>query len=98
MALQLLRHAPTRFAATVGLSGFIAPAHHAGDVALAEARPKVFWGRGTADPVIPSAAVDRTAEWLPGHTDATISIYEDLGHSISREELTDFVGFLSLNQ
>ena len=98
MALQLLRHAPTRFAATVCLSGFIAPAHHAGDAALAAAHPKVFWGRGTADPVIPSAAVDRTAEWLPGHTDATIRIYEDLGHSISREELTDFVGFLSLNQ
>lgn len=97
MALQLLRHAPTRFAATVCLSGFIAPAHHAGDAALAAAQPKVFWGRGTADPVIPAAAVDRTAEWLPTHADATIRIYEDLGHGISREELTDFSQYLSQN-
>lgn len=95
MTLQLLRHAPERFAATVCLSGFVAPANHDGDPALAAVRPPVFWGRGTADPVIPAAAVDRTAEWLPGHADATIRIYEDLGHSISREELTDFVAFLS---
>lgn len=95
MALQLLRLAPTRFESTVCLSGFIAPAHHAGDAALAAARPRVFWGRGTADPIIPAAAVDRTAEWLPAHTDATIRIYEELGHSISTEELTDFTRFLA---
>lgn len=97
MALQLLRHGPARFAATVCISGFIAPADHAGDAALAAVRPKVFWGRGTADPVIPPAAIDRTAEWLPAHADATIRIYEDLGHAISREELTDFAGYLSEN-
>ena len=97
VALQLLRLAPRRFAATVSLSGFIAPANHPGDPALELVKPKVFWGRGTVDSVIPAAAVDRTAEWLPRHADATIRIYEELGHSISREELTDFVGFLAAN-
>lgn len=97
MALQLLRHAPDRFDATVCIAGFIAPAHHAGDAALSAVRPKVFWGRGTADTIIPAPAVDRTAEWLPGHTDATIRIYEDLGHAISTQELSDFSSYLASN-
>ena len=62
---------------------------------LAELRPPVFWGRGTADPIIPAAAVDRTAEWLPLHTTPTVRIYEDLAHSISTEELGEFTAFLS---
>jgi phospholipase/carboxylesterase len=95
MALQLIRHAPTRFAATVALSGFVASAPHAGDVELARIRPPVFYGRGTADPVIPRQAVERTELWLPKHADATIRIYEDLGHSISSPELSDFVAFLN---
>lgn len=94
MALELLRHAPERFTAAVCISGFIASASHAGDEELARVRPPVFWGRGTNDPIIPDAAITRTQEWLPAHTDATIRIYEDLGHSISREELTDFSTFL----
>jgi len=94
MALQLLRHAPTRFAATVSLSGFVAAGEHAGDGPLAAVRPPVFWGRGTEDAMIPSDAVDRTAAWLPEHADATIRIYERLGHSISSAELADFTAFL----
>jgi phospholipase/carboxylesterase len=94
MTLQLLRHAPRRFKATVSLSGFVASSEHAGDAELAEAKPLVFWGRGTADPVIPDVAVDRTAAWLPSHSTATVRIYEGLGHSISRDELADFTGFL----
>jgi phospholipase/carboxylesterase len=94
LSLQLNRAAPGRFAATVSLSGFLAPGEHPGDAELERLRPSVFWGRGTADAMIPSSAVERTAEWLPTHADATIRIYEDLGHSISSEELGDFVGFL----
>lgn len=94
LSLQLLRHAPTRFAATVALSGFVAPGEHAGDAELARVKPAVFWGRGTDDPVIPDEAVARTDAWLPSHADATIRIYEGLGHSISTPELTDFVSFL----
>jgi phospholipase/carboxylesterase len=94
VALQLIRHAPTRFAATVSLSGFVADGGHPGDAELAVVRPPVFWGRGTHDTVIPEEAVQRTALWLPDHSTPTIRIYEDLGHSISTPELTEFSAFL----
>jgi len=94
MSLQLLRHDPTRFTSAVCLSGFIPSMEHDGDSVLETVKPPVFWGRGTADPVIPAFAVDRTAEWMPSHTSATTRIYEGLGHSISTEELADFVAFL----
>ena len=94
LALQLLRLDPERFAATVSLSGFIASAEHPGDARLAEVKPAVFWGRGTDDPIIPSQAIDRTAEWMPAHTTATIRTYEGIGHSISTPELAEFSGFL----
>jgi len=94
IALQLIRHAPARFSATVSLSGFVAAGEHEGDAELARLRPPVFWGRGTDDPVIPHEAIERTAAWLPRHTDATTRIYEGLGHSISTPELGDIVLFL----
>jgi phospholipase/carboxylesterase len=94
LSLQLLRHAPERFTATVAIAGFVASGEHPGDAALAQVKPPVFWGRGTADTVIPAAAIARTAEWLPVHADATIRIYEDLGHSMSAPMLMDFVAFL----
>lgn len=95
VALQLLRHAPRRFTATVALSGFVAAGVHPGDAELAEVRPAVFWGRGTADRVIPDDAVERTAQWLPGHADVNTRIYEGLGHSISQQELSDLAAFLT---
>jgi len=97
IALQLMRLAPERFTAAVALSGFVASGELPGDAVLAERRPKIFWGRGTVDQVIPAEAVDRTAEWLPAHADATIRIYEGMGHSISPAELKDFVTFLAAN-
>ncbi len=97
VTLQLLRLAPRRFRAAVCLSGFIGNPEHDGDALLAELKPPVFWGRGTADRVIPAEAIARTAEWMPGHTDPTIRIYEDLPHSISREELSDLTAFLATN-
>lgn len=97
MALQLLRHAPRRFTSAVALSGFVASGDHVGDAELAEARPPVFWGRGTLDQVIPDAAITRTEHWLPSHSDATVRIYEDLGHALSAQELKDFNAFLRSN-
>jgi len=94
LALQLLRHAPGRFTATVAIAGFVASGPHPGDAELAVTKPPVFWGRGTEDRVIPAEAVARTAVWLPEHADATIRIYEDLGHAISAPMLIDFVTFL----
>jgi len=94
MALQLLRQAPDRFTFAVQLSGFVAAAPQPGDADLAERPVPVFWGRGTADPVIQADAVGRTQDWLPGHSVLTERIYEGMGHSISQGELSDIVGFL----
>lgn len=94
MALQLMRHAPERFAFAVQLSGFVAGGERQGDARLAELRPPVFWGRGTADPIIPQAAVDRTQAWLPEHSTLTERIYEGMAHSVSQAELGDIVAFL----
>ncbi|WP_375400934.1 alpha/beta hydrolase [uncultured Amnibacterium sp.] len=94
-ALQLLRHAPERFAAVVLLSGFVSPGAHEGDAALAALRPPVFWGRGDADAVIPAEAVDRTAEWLAGHAAVTERVYPGLAHGIDAGELADVAAFLA---
>lgn len=94
MALQLMRRAPERFAFAVQLSGFVGSGEHEGDARLAELRPPVFWGRGTADQVIPSSAVGRTQAWLPGHSTLTERIYEGMAHSVSQAELDDIVAFL----
>jgi phospholipase/carboxylesterase len=94
MTMQLMRHAPERFAFAVQLSGFIASGTHPGDDRLAQIRPPVFWGRGTSDSVIPEAAVARTQAWLPAHSTLTERIYEGLGHSIAQAELAEIVAFL----
>jgi phospholipase/carboxylesterase len=94
MALQLLRAAPERFDYTVMLSGF-AVGMHEGDAALAALKPPVFWGRGTADRVIPEPAIAWTENWLPRHSTMTARIYEQLGHGISPAELTDIASFIS---
>lgn len=94
MALQLMRHAPERFAFAVQLSGFVAGGERPGDARLGELRPPVFWGRGTADSIIPQSAVDRTQAWLPGHSTLTERIYEGMAHSVSQAELGDIVAFL----
>ena len=54
----------------------------------------VFWGRGTADTVIPPSAINRTQAWLPGHSTLTERIYEGMAHSISQQELGEVVTFL----
>jgi phospholipase/carboxylesterase len=94
MALQLMRLAPERFACAVQLSGFVLPGDQAGDAELAENRPPVFWGRGTADAVISPELVERTERWLDSHATATSNIYEDVAHAISQKELSDVGAFL----
>jgi phospholipase/carboxylesterase len=54
----------------------------------------VFWGRGTADEVIPGDAVDWTQGWLPDHATLTQRIYEGMPHTVSDAELRDVVSFL----
>jgi len=94
VALQLLRHAPERFAFAANLSGFAVLDNNAGDAELARVKPPVFWGRGTADQVITPDKIAYTDDWLPGHTTLTARIYEDLPHSISRAELDDVNAFI----
>ena len=94
LALQVLRLAPDRIASVVCLAGFVVPGTNPGDAELARVKPPVFWGRGTDDPVIPDAAIELTEAWLPKHADATIRIYEGVGHAVSTPELTDLVAFL----
>ena len=97
IALQLLRHAPTRFAATVALSGFVTRGPNEADAELEKVKPPVFWGRGTADPLFSPATIERLHEWLPVHTTPTIRTYEGLGHGVSEAELTDVNSFLRDN-
>jgi phospholipase/carboxylesterase len=94
VALQALRTRPIQFASVVAISGFVAEGENSGDLRLAELEPPVFWGRGTLDRMIPPAAIERTADWLPTHSTATIRIYENLAHSLSTEELSDIAAFL----
>ncbi|MET1052875.1 MAG: alpha/beta hydrolase-fold protein [Mycetocola sp.] len=94
MSMELLRAAPERFSYAVNLSGYVSPSDRDGDIALAERRPPVFWGRGTHDDVIPAHAIAHTADWLPGHSRLVGRVYEGLAHAISQQELADVRGFI----
>ncbi|GAA1844581.1 alpha/beta hydrolase [Agromyces salentinus] len=96
MALELLRRAPERFDFAVSLAGFVLPGDREGDgdARLAELALPVFWGRGTADTVIPDASISRTRDWLPAHSSLDERIYEGLAHSVSELELADAAAFL----
>ena len=94
VALEAIRLMPERFRSITALSGFVAAGGANGDDRLTELRPPVFWGRGTLDTLIPASAVERTDAWLPSHSSATIRIYENMGHSVSSDELTDITAFL----
>lgn len=95
VSLQALRLAPARFGAVVALSGYATPGALPHDEVLRETRPAVFWGRGSADDVIPVALVAHTAQWLPDHADLSGRVYPGLTHSISEEELADVHRFLT---
>ncbi|WP_169077082.1 alpha/beta hydrolase [Microcella alkalica] len=94
MAIQLLRHAPERFAFAVSLAGFVVPGEAPADDRMLAQQPPVFWGRGTLDEVIAPPLVEHTHEWLPRHATLTDRIYEGLGHAINEAELTDVLAFL----
>ncbi|MGY6498719.1 MAG: alpha/beta hydrolase [Microcella sp.] len=97
MALHLLRHAPERFAWAVSLAGFVLDGDAPADARLAAQRPPVFWGRGTADEVVPHRFIDHAQRWLPNHVELTERIYEGLGHGVSESELNDVLAFLRQN-
>ncbi|QCU78576.1 phospholipase [Citricoccus sp. SGAir0253] len=107
MATSLLRREPEAYRAIVGLSGFaIDPdwsptgpgtgplAGFFDDEAVERARPKVFWGRDQADPVITPDKVEYTHGWMNAHVDLTKVVYAGIGHSISPQELGHVREFL----
>ncbi len=98
VALQAMRARPKQFTAVVAISGFVAAGDNPGDHELAELQPPVFWGRGTLDRIIPTTAIERTTDWLPSHSNATIRIYENLAHSLSSAELNDIAEFLAIHE
>jgi phospholipase/carboxylesterase len=89
MATQLLRTRPERIADTVILSGFVLDGPQPADARLAESRPPVFWGRGTADGVIPPALVAVASARLGVLTTLTEKVYPGLAHSVHDQELAD---------
>ncbi|HCX86216.1 MAG TPA: esterase [Micrococcales bacterium] len=97
VALQALRADPDRFAGVVALSGFVGVGHPddaAADERLAGEGVPVFFGHGTADPVIPAAATAATSEWLATHASLTERTYVGLPHAVGGEEIADVRAFL----
>lgn len=95
MASQALRTRPERIAETVILSGFVLGVAQPGDAHLAEERPAVFWGRGTADAVVPEPLVTAASAWLEPHTTLTEKVYPGLAHSVHDQELADVKAHLN---
>lgn len=92
VAVQTLRRAPHRVGFALNLSGFVAEGVEPDDDMIAQ--HPVFWGRGDADLVIGSAAIEHTAAWLPAHVALQAAVYRGLSHSISSAELNDIAAFL----
>lgn len=94
LALQTMRRHPGAVDSIVALSGIVDETVDPGDPELEVVRPPVFWGRGTADDVIPDGQVGGTRDWLLEHSTLTERIYEDVGHWITDAELGDVHTFL----
>lgn len=94
VSLQAMRLLPERFDFVVNLSGYAAGGSTPGDEALKTAKVPVFWGRGSADEVIPVEAIEHTTEWLPDHSDLAGRVYPGLAHAVSTQEIEDLTRFL----
>lgn len=96
MAVQLMRQTPERFDYILQLSGFVSPAQHPGDAALAARVPRmpVFWAHGDLDEVIPASAIDYTGRWLADHAAVEAHRYP-MAHTVSQDELADLVSFVA---
>jgi phospholipase/carboxylesterase len=94
LGLQALRRHPELIDSLVLLSAIADETVDPGDPELEVLRPPVFWGRGTADDVVPAEQVLTTREWLEEHSTLTERIYEEVGHWITDAELGDVHSFL----
>lgn len=93
LAVHLLRIHPQRYRASICLSGFIAPGivpgTHPADDILTNLEIPVFYGYGTADPVIPQYEVHATEAWLEEHTWLTVKHYNGMDHAVCMDEFAD---------
>jgi phospholipase/carboxylesterase len=94
LGLQALRRHPELIDSIVLLSAIADETVDPGDPELEVLRPPMFWGRGTADAVVPPEQVLATRDWLEEHGTLTERIYEDVGHWITDAELGDVHSFL----
>ncbi|WP_246465228.1 alpha/beta hydrolase [Ruania alkalisoli] len=94
MVTHLLRNRPELFRCGVVLSGFHVPGPVAGDEALAQIRPPVFSGYGSADPLLPPEVFAATTAFLTSHTALTVTEYPGLGHGVSTAEVAAVASFL----
>ncbi|WP_328940663.1 phospholipase [Streptomyces sp. NBC_00250] len=97
MAGGLVLAEPGRFSAAVLLSGTLP-----WDAGLSEETDRLaglplFWGRDTADAVIPADLVARTGTWLRERSGADLRerTYPGMGHGVSVQELRDIHDFLA---
>jgi phospholipase/carboxylesterase len=96
MATHLLRRGGGEVSFAVNMSGFVVGGDQRGDARLAAARPHVYWGRGSVDPLFTHDIIHRADAWLPFHTTLTSAVYPGLGHSVSDEMLRDVCAFLDM--
>lgn len=97
IATSVARRRPDLVDTLVGLSGYAVAGgeNYFDDVALAERKVPLFWGRGDADPVITADKISYTDSWAPNHTTLESRIYPGLPHSVSAEELAHVSAFLT---
>ena len=95
LAAHLLRLFPSRYAAAVSFSGWLAPgAVDPGDAELERLRPPVFYGHGSADTIFPAADVAAMGAFWRTHGTLTEQVYPGMEHSICMDEMRDVAAFL----
>lgn len=94
LAAHMLRVNPTRYMAAVSFSGWLAPGALADDAALAESKPPVFYGHGSADTIFSPAEVSAMSDFWNTHGTLTERIYPGMEHSINMDEMRDVAAFL----
>lgn len=99
LAIQLLRVHPERYAASISLSGFLAPGIVAGsapaDSRIAELNIPVFYGYGKNDTVIPMPRfLQPSAGWTNIRSSRSKS-YRGLDHAVSLNEFSDLRDWLA---